>query len=287
VKVSIIGGYGRMGRWFTRYFSAQGHRVVITGPKLHKMKVFAEAAGAGFAENNIEAVKDADLSLVSVPIPITAKVIRTVAPHAKKGAVIAEISSLKADILKALIEAARFGIKPLSLHPLFGPGATKMSGQRIVVVPVVDRDAEVKLAEKLFPEAEVIFVDAEKHDRSMALVLSLPYFINMVFASVVGEENLEAMKKLAGTAFPLQLTLAESVMTEDSALHIAIQMDNKYTIPCLEKFLSQAKTIEKLITEKDKAKFTSICNNIRDLLSKDPDALKAYKRLYRILETLQ
>lgn len=275
-----------MGRWFTRYFSAQRHRVVISGHKVHKAKAFAEAAGVNFAKNNVEAVKDADLAVVSVPILVTAKVIREVAPHVKKGAVIAEISSLKAGIVEALVEAAEIGIKPLSLHPLFGPGAKKMSGQRIAVVPVVDRGTEVKLAENLFPEAEVVVVDAEEHDRAMALVLSLPYFVNVAFASVVGEENLEALKKLAGTTFPLQLTLAESVMTEDSALHASIQMDNKYVLQCLEKFLSKAKTIEKLIAEKDKAKFITLCNKIRDSLSKDSDFLKAYESIYRFLETL-
>jgi len=276
-----------MGRWFTRYFVAQGHRVIISGAKLHKAKAFAEAAGVDFAENNIEAVKDADLAVVSVPIPVTAKVIREIAPHVKKGAVVAEISSLKADIVEALVEAAKFGIKPLSLHPLFGPGAKKMGGQRIAVVPVVDRDVEVELAENLFPEAEMVVVDAEEHDRAMALILSLPHFVNMVFASVVGKENLEALKKLAGTTFPLQLTLAESVMTEDSDLHASIQMGNKYTVQCLEKFLSKAKTIEKLIAEKDKAKFIVLCDNIRDLLSKDSGFSKAYESIYGILETLQ
>lgn len=286
MKVSIIGGYGRMGRWFTRYFSAQRHRVVISGPKVHKAKAFAEAAGVDFAKNNVEAVKDTDLAVVSVPIPVTAKVIREVAPRVKKGAVIAEISSLKTGIVEALVEAAEIGVKPLSIHPLFGPGAKKMREQRIAVVPVVDRGTEVKLAENLFPEAEVVVVDAEEHDRAMALVLSLPYFVNVVFASVVGEENLEALKKFAGTTFPLQLTLAESVMTEDSALHASIQMDNKYVLQCLEKFLSKAKTIEKLIAEKDKAKFITLCNKIRDSLSKDSDFLKAYESIYRFLETL-
>lgn len=276
-----------MGRWFTRYFTAHGHKVVISGTKRHKAKNFAEAADVDFAENNVEAVKDAELTIVSVPISVTANVICEVAPHMKKGAVIAEISSLKTGILDALVEAAKSGIKPLSLHPLFGPGAKKMRGQRIAVVPVVDRDAEVKLAENLFPEAELVVMDAEEHDRAMALILSLPYFVNITFASVVGEEDLEALKKLAGTTFPLQLTLAESVMTEDSALHASIQMDNKYALQCLEKFLSRAKTIEKLIAEKDEAKFTALCNNIRDLLSKDPDFLKAYESIYRFLETSQ
>lgn len=287
MKVSIIGGYGRMGRWLTRYFVAQGHKVIISGADLQKTKNFAEAAGVDFAKNNIEAVKDADLVVVSVPIPITAKVIREIVPHVKKDAVVAEISSLKSGVVEALAEAADFGVKPLSIHPLFGPGAKKMRGQKIAVAPVFDGDAEVKLAENLFPEAKMIIVDAEEHDRAMALILALPYFVNVVFASVVGEENLEALKKLAGTTFPLQLTLAESVMAEDSALHTSIQIDNKYARRYLAKFISKAKAIEKLIAEKDKAEFAALCNKTRDLLSKDPDFSKAYERTYKILETLQ
>ena len=287
VKIAIVGGYGRMGRWFTRYFAARGHKVVISGVRLHEAKAFAEEAGVDFAKDNVEAVKDVELVMVSVPIPVTPRVIDEIAPHVKKGAIISEISSLKSGVVKALVEAARLKVRPLSLHPLFGPGAQKLRGRKIAVVPIIDAETETNLAKKFFPEAETVVVNAEEHDRVMALVLSLPHFMNVVFASVIGEENLETLKRLGGTTFTLQLTLAEGVMTEDPALQATIQMDNEYVSRYLDDFLSKAETVKKWIADKDVEKFTSFCDHVQDLLSKDTAFSKAYKRMYKVLETLE
>lgn len=276
-----------MGRWFTRYFAASGHKVVISGVRLHKAKAFAEEAGVDFARNNIEAVKDVDLVMVSVPIPVAPRVIDEIAPYVKKGAVISEISSLKSDVVKALVEAARLKVRPLSLHPLFGPGAQKLRGRKIAVIPIIDAEAEKNLAKELFPEAETVVVDAEEHDRAMALVLSLPHFMNVVFASVIGEENLETLKRLGGTTFTLQLTLAESVMTDDPALQATIQMDNKYVSQYLDDFLSKAETVKKWIADKEVEKFTSFCDHVQNLLSKDAGFSEAYKKMYKVLEILE
>jgi len=286
MKIAIIGGYGRMGRWFTRYFTAHGHKVVISGVRLHKAKTFAEEAGVDFAKNNVEAVKDVDLVMVSVPIPVAPRVIDEIAPHMKKGAIISEISSLKSGVVKALVEAASLKLRPLSLHPLFGPGAQKLRGRKIAVVPILDSEAENNMAKEIFPEAETVVVNAEEHDRVMALVLSLPHFMNVIFASVIGDENLGTLKRLGGTTFTLQLTLAEGVMTEDPALQATIQMDNKYVSRYLDDFLSKAETVKKWIADKDVEKFTSFCDRVENLLSKDTGFSEAYKKMYEVLEMI-
>jgi len=276
-----------MGRWFTRHFTAHGHKVVISGVRLHKAKAFAEEAGVDFAKDNVEAVKDVDLVMVSVPISVAPKVIDEIAPYLKKGAIISEISSLKSAVVKPLVEAAKLKVRPLSLHPLFGPGAQKLRGRKIAVVPILNAEAEKTMAKELFPEAETVVVDAEEHDRVMALVLSLPHFMNVVFASVIGEENLETLKRLEGTTFTLQLTLAESVMTEDPSLQATIQMDNKYVSRYLDDFLSKAETVKKWIADKDVEKFTGFCDHVENLLSKDMDFSEAYKKMYKVLEIIE
>ena len=64
------------------------------------------------------------------------------------------------------------------------------------------------------------------------------------------------LKKLEGPTFKLQLTLAESIMTEDTALQASIQFNNEYTSYYLNKFVSKAKTIENWITNREEEKFT-------------------------------
>lgn len=286
MKVAVIGGAGRMGRWLVRYFVSQGHGVVVSDVRLDEARAVAEEAGVEVAGSNVEAVKDADLVVVSVPIGATPAVVREIAPHSRKGTVIAEISSLKARAAEALAELAGLGVRPLSLHPLFGPGVRRLKGMKVAVVPILDSKAETKLAEELFPEAEIVVAAAEEHDRAMALTLSLPYFVNMAFASVIGGEDLAVLKKLEGTTFKLQLTLAESIMAEDPALHASLQMNNEYVARCLDRFLSQAETIRGCIAEKDEEKFTAFYDRVRGLLSKDVDFPKAYEKMYDVLEIL-
>jgi len=287
MRVTIIGGAGRMGRWLAHYFSSRGHEVTVSDLNLDKAKALAEATGVKLAKNNVEAVKDADLVVVSTPIQVVPHVINEMASHIRKGAVVAEISSLKSNVVKTMAKIAELGVRPLSIHPLFGPGAQKLAGKKIAVIPIVDSGAEVKLAKELFPEAEIIAAGAEEHDRAMGLALSLTYFANMVFASIVGEEDIRTLKGLGGTTFTLQLILAESIVTEEPALHAAIQMENEYTSQYLEKFLSRANTIKGWITQKEKEKFTALYRHIQDLLSKDVDFANAYGRMYEVLEKME
>ena len=286
MNVAVIGGAGRMGRWLVRYFVSQGHGVVISDVNLDEAGAFAEEAGVELAKNNVEAVKTAELTMVSTPIQVTPEVVNEISTHAMKGAILAEISSLKSHVVKTLARLAG-DVKPLSIHPLFGPGAKRLKGRKIAVIPILDAEAETELAREFFPGAEMVVVDAEEHDRAMALTLSLPYFMNIVFASVVSDDDLVALKRLEGPTFRLQLTLTESIMTEDPTLQASIQVNNKYALQYLNKFLSKAKTIEKSIANKDAETFASLWKNVQSLLSKDKDFAKAYEKVYGILEILQ
>lgn len=284
MNIAVIGGAGRMGRWLVRYFSSRGHKVIISDIKMNEARTLAKEAGVEFAENNIEAAKTGDLIIVSTPIQVTPKVIHKIVPYLRKGAIVAEISSLKTHLVKDLTQIAKSNVRPLSIHPLFGPGTRKITRRKIAVIPILNAEAEKKIAKELFPEAEIIVIDAEKHDKAMALTLSLPHFMNIVFAAIISEEDLKNLKKLEGPTFKLQLTLAESIMTEDSALQASIQFNNEYAFHYLNKFLAKAKILEKWIANKEEEKFNTFCNNVQNLLSKDVDFTKSYENMYRILE---
>ncbi len=287
MRLAVVGGAGRMGRWLVRHFVSLGHEVTVSDTRSEEARAFAEAAGVNWVRTNVEAVRGADAVVVSTPIEATPTVIGEVAPHVRRGSVVAEIASLKSRAVEALAEATRLGLRPLSVHPLFGPGARGLRGRRVAVVPVVDAEAEAALARVLFPGAEVVVVDAEGHDRAMALTLSLPHFINIIFASLVGDEDLAALKRLGGTTFQLQLTLAESIVAEDPALHASLQMDNEYAPGCLERFLSRARLAKGWVDRGERARLTALCNRVRGSLSRDEDFAGAYERMYKVLEALQ
>ena len=147
-----------MGQWLKHHLTGLGHTV------------------SGYDErrdDNPSTLAEADLIIVSVPISVTAEVIRNTVKHMKKGACLMEIASLKTGIHEALLEAASHGFDVLCVHPLFGPSVDNLDGKTVAVIPVMDIECEKAIAARLFPGATLEVVDVCEHDRLMSVILSL------------------------------------------------------------------------------------------------------------------
>jgi len=286
LRVAVIGGAGRMGSWFAKYFLERGYEVVISDINVDRAEVVAKSLNLGLAKNNIEAARIADLILVSTPINVTPNVLSEIMPELGGSKIVAEISSLKSNVLPTLREIANRGVKSLSIHPLFGSGARGMAGERIALIAVSEQLVEEDLARRIFPEAKIVVVDFKVHDEIMALTLALTHFINIVFASVVGEEDISLLRRLGGTTFTLQLALSEAVMAEEPSLYASIQIDNEYTIKYLSKFMSKAARLKSIVESKDFGGFMELYRLTQEMISRDEEFAGAYERMYRALEAL-
>lgn len=285
MKVAIIGGAGRMGSWFALHFSSRGIPTVLSDLNIDKARSVASRIGAETAESSIRAVADADLALICVPIDDIPGVIHEIASHLKKGAVLAEISSVKARAVKALRDVASLGVQPLSFHPMFGPAAPSLKNKTIIVVQVLDGNVEADIASSLFEEAEIVISEQEEHDRVMAALLSLTYFLNIAFAKVISEEDLTSMKRMAGTTFTVQLTNAEAVISEDPVLVASLLRENTYTKYYLNRFATEAGKIIELVKGNSKG-LLDLYNFVRARFSQDPDYARADERRNRAFEAL-
>lgn len=281
-----MGGAGRMGVWFTRYFSSRGFPTVISDVRAEEARSVASDLGAEMKETSISAVRDVDLVLICAPIVETPEIISEIAPHMRKGAVLAEVSSVKERVVKALREAASIGVQPLCIHPMFGPTAESMKDETIAVIPVIEVDGETDLAASLFDEAKIVVVEQEEHDRLMAIVLSLTYFMNLAFARVLREADIISVKRLAGTTFTVQLAVAESIVSEDPGLVASLLRDNRYTEGLLEGFISEAEIVRRLIEERSE-NFDCLYDSLRASFRRDPDYHEADERRRRAFEALR
>lgn len=285
MKVAVIGGAGRMGAWFVEYFSSKGFLTVVSDVRIEEARSMASAVGVELAETNIDAVKNADLALICVPIDRIPEIISEIAPHMRKEAILAEVSSVKEKTIEALRETASLGVRPLSIHPMFGPAAESLKGNTIVVVPVIDRDIEANLTKRLFEEAEIVISEERQHDRVMAIVLSLTYLMNLTFARVLSDVDLVLLKKLAGTSFTVQLAIAESIVAEDPRLVASLLKENRFTEMYFDRFINEAKRIIELVKD-DSDGFDQLYNSLRARLENDPDYSHADERRHRAFEAL-
>jgi prephenate dehydrogenase len=275
-----------MGSWFVEYFASRGHSVTLTDTEADAALKVADASGAERADSIPEAVHDADCTLICVPIEDMGPVILEAASVMRAGSVLMEISSVKHPTFAPMRTAADMGFRPLSLHPMFGPSAEGLIDKTMVVVPVVDGEEEEALAKSLFGDAAVIVVDHEEHDRAMAIVLSLTYFMNMALAGILRDEDLQKLKRLAGTTFTVQLAVAEGIMAEDPGLVASLLIENPYTVEYLERYISQASEIKSIIS-RDPDGFEELHESFVESVEKDPDFRCADMRRYRAFMALK
>ena len=286
MRVAVIGGAGQMGQWLVKYLKKQGHKLVISDIHKEKASVVSKTLGVHLVEDNREAVRDVDLVIISVPVESIQKVISEVAVRMKAGSVLMEVASIKGPIIESLKALLEYDVHPLSVHPLFGPGAEKLENLKIAMIPVVDPKFEEVFIRDLFPEAEIIVVEADKHDKTMAVVLSLPYFMNLIFASTIADEDINFLKRLSGTTFTLQFLITEGLLSQDPQLHASIHFNNPKAEFYLRRFLEQTEALASALLKKDEDSFRGIYDAARFSLRRDEEFSKAYKRMYALLESL-
>ena len=125
MKVAIIGGSGKMGQWFARYLLKEGMQVVITGRNRKKLLAAGKQLGVPIA-TNIEAVKQADVVIISVPLDNFETVVKGIAPHTRQEQIIFDVTSLKTNPVEIMHRYIKKGTI-LGTHPVFGPGAKSAS----------------------------------------------------------------------------------------------------------------------------------------------------------------
>jgi prephenate dehydrogenase len=273
-QVAIIGAAGKMGAWFAAYFAGKGHDVIAYDVKPFSVK------GAR-AKSVAECVRGADLAMVCVPVRHTPSLVRQCAGAMKAGSVVAEISSVKSKtftVLKGLPE----GVNPLCIHPMFGPGASEKKQLKVLLVPVRDLQRETKIAHELFGGMSIrALPDARTHDRAIAAVLGLTYFVNVAFAGMMSKEKLQTLKEVGGTTFGIQSMLAESIMTDEPELVVALLRDNPYSAKYIKQYLKSAQELARLVRAgnlEDRLKRT------KSGLQKQQDLQSSYRRMYEMIE---
>jgi len=259
-----------MGEWLVKHLGALGFEVVG----------YDERRG-----DDTRVLAKSDLVVVSVPIGATAGVIKNVAGYMSKGSTLVEIASLKSGVYEALIEASKLGLVTLSIHPMFGPSATSLEDKTIALVPVSEVESEVKRAKHLFPGASIIPTDLETHDRSMSLILSLPYLINIALAGTLKEEDLLLLRRLAGTSFTLQYVLVQSISAEKSGLIHALLSENRFLREYVDRFVDNISLILEALDSNEQ--FDEVHNDIQMSMRRDRihgDASEIRQSVYEFIQ---
>lgn len=249
----VIGGCGKMGRWFVEFLDSQGFEVEIADPAgpLASFTHRADWQSGDLGQ---------DVIVVATPLGITAAILAQLARHRPPGLVF-DIGSLKTPLRASLAALAAAGVKVCSLHPMFGPDTDLLSGRHVIHVDVGRPDA-VAEAQSLFAStmAEQVVTTLDDHDRLIAYVLGLSHAINIAFFTALAESGEAAprLARLSSTTFDAQFAVASLVAGESPALYFEIQALNEYGGESLAALAAAVARLQTLVAGQDAAGFARL-----------------------------
>jgi cyclohexadieny/prephenate dehydrogenase len=145
-----------------------------------------------------DAVKDADLVVLCVPVGAMAAVAAEIGPSLKHGCTVSDVGSVKQAVIDAVAPHLPSGTHFIPAHPLAG---TEHSGPRsgfaelfdnrwCIVVPAADSDKaalEQLRALWIAMGSNVEEMDAEHHDRVLAVTSHIPHLIAYTMVGVADD----------------------------------------------------------------------------------------------------
>jgi len=253
---------------FTRHLLNEGHSLRLYDIDSMKSRVLAERYHCPWHGSPTETVSGVDMALLCTPIRVTPGVIRSIARNIQPGSILCEVSSLKMKTVAALKGIGGNHVRPLAIHPMFGPDISTITDQTIVVVPVQDRAVEVALTEALFGDVKIVVTDAETHDRVMASVISLPYFMNLAFASTISAEDLTLAREMAGSTFTVQMAVTQSIVGESSELLESLINEDAFSFGLVNRFIDDSRYLRRLLKKGPKP-MENFCERLRKRMMDD------------------
>ncbi len=172
-KRALVIGAGAMGSWIARRMLAD-HDIWITDID----KGRAAGLGRGLSERFIENPRYSDYEMIisAVNLSSSVEVMRKLRESNYSGTAV-DISSLKKAVNE---EMSKLRAKAVSVHPLFGPGAGRLEGKTVLLVPVRDREAEAEISSSIFSGARIVEIEAELHDRLVAHTIQLTHILSLI-----------------------------------------------------------------------------------------------------------
>jgi chorismate mutase / prephenate dehydrogenase len=258
----VIGGGGKMGRWFVEFLGSQGFRVDIADPS-------DSLPGYVHFRDWRDSDLEHDIVVVATPIKIANEVLHDLAARKPRG-VVFDIGSVKSPLRSGLAALRDAGIAVTSAHPMFGPDTELLSGRHVILIDLGSPTA-LERVQELFAStmAERIVMSLDEHDRLIAYVLGLSHALNIAFFTALAEsgEAAPSLQRLSSTTFDAQVDVAGRVAQENPALYFEIQRLNDYGLNSLEALRAALERVQRAVASDDAVAFSALMDRGREYLA--------------------
>jgi chorismate mutase/prephenate dehydrogenase len=240
--ILVVGGGGRMGALYGRFFAASGHRV----------RVLDE----GDWDRAAELTVGIDAAIVVVPIDQTAQVIERLGPLLPAAALLADFTSHKAEPVGSML--AHHPGPVVGLHPMHGPDVQNLSKQLMVVCEGRDPAAARWLEDQFrLWGLRVRRVAAAEHDRAMHLVQGLRHFLALLHGSFLTESGTDpaAMLEMSSPIYRAELMMTGRIFAQNPELYADIVLSDEERRAGLLRFLDHHQDLAEMVHAGDREAF--------------------------------
>ncbi|MER8393866.1 prephenate/arogenate dehydrogenase family protein [Mesorhizobium sp. M0045] len=236
-KIALV-GIGLIGSSLARVIRREGlagQVAISTRSEATLARASLLALGDTYTMDAKEAVRDADLVVVSVPVGSSGTVAAEIAPTLKKGAILTDVGSTKASVIAQMQPHVPDGVHFIPGHPLAGTeksgpdaGFAELFENRWCIftpLPGTDPAALERLSEFWRRcGSNIDTMDPQHHDMTLAIVSHLPHIIAY---NIVGTaDDLESVTKsevikysASGFRDFTRLAASDPTMWRDVCLH--------------------------------------------------------------------
>ena len=268
-RVAIV-GLGLMGGSLAGALKKRGACREVRGVA-RREETISEAMRRGFINvgtcDLAKGVEQADLIVLATPVRTILELIPPVGPLAPIGCLLMDLGSTKARIVEAM-KALPPHLQAVGGHPMCGKEASGLEaaeadlyeGATVVLTPLQRTSPEaLTLAQELVEAigAQSLVMDAERHDRLVAVVSHLPYLLSvgLIAATEEGAAEDELVWELAASGFRDTSRLAAS----DVTMMLDILLTNRQAVgETLSRFANQLDTIAHLLEADDEEELRSL-----------------------------
>jgi len=242
-----IVGYGHFGSFLAHSLAEHGRDVLVTdvdGPKL-------PPSGSGIRAASMEEIGHADVAIIAVPFASFETAVTELRRHLVDDTVVMDVVSIKARATDLLDSILAGHPNVIASHPLFGPPSMEriMPGNRLVITRQEGARAK-ELRDYLEHDLglEVLDRDAAEHDKAMAYMQALPFFI----ARALAELDLPTDDLLAIPSYEKLVLIADIERHHTQEMFDTSQLANPYAADVRREFLNVLKKLDDEINERDR-----------------------------------
>ena len=255
--VVVIGGHGQLGGLFVQWFRLSGYQVRVIDQ--HNQDELNDA------------VTNAALVLISVPIAVTSEVIKGL-PSLPDDCVLADLTSVKTAPLQAML--GQHSGPVLGLHPMFGPGVSTMAKQLVVATVGRDEAASSWLHSQLQTWGlHIQWLDAAEHDQAMSLIQVMRHITTFAYGVHLMEEeaNLEQLQRLSSPIYRLELMMVGRLFAQSPSLYADIILAEPENFAMIRRYLARFSELLETLEKQGKDGFIDTFDKVASWFGDDAE----------------